>query len=99
MKRSNCVVALTMVSGLALAGCSSSGSGAKNTQPAATAAGTTGTVASAPADSTAAATTSAAAASTPAVATGKGACRYLTTEQASALAQSKLKPGVAKSLP
>jgi hypothetical protein len=98
MKRTNCVV-LTLAAGLAMTGCSSSGSGAKNTRPATTAAGTTAAAGSASAASTAAATTSAAAASTAAVATGKGACKYVTTAQASALAQSKVKPGVSKSIP
>lgn len=69
----------------------SSGCGGSGQSSTATTAASTGTPSTAP-------VTSIAATPVPAAAGGSGACRYVTTTQASALAASPVKPGVARSL-
>ena len=67
------------------------GGGESSAATTATTAASAGTASTAP-------VTSAAAAPTPAAASGSGACRYITTAQASGLANSPVKPGVNRSL-
>ncbi|MDT4914024.1 MAG: hypothetical protein QOC66_3152 [Pseudonocardiales bacterium] len=100
MTRHNTARALALASGLVvvLAGCSSNGSGGDKTPTSTTAVSSP----SVPATSAAPAGTTAApsqpTSSKPPAATGSGACKYVTTAQATALAKSPVKAGVSRKL-
>lgn len=85
------VLTVAVVLGGVLAGCTSSGS--PDTEPTASTSqappSTTAVTSSTPAETSS---------STPAP-VGEGACKYVTTEQAAALAHAAVKPGVSRSLP
>lgn len=103
MKTINSVLFATLAAGVAvaLAGCGSSGSGGKKTQANSAGGGSSTAAASRAAGSTVAATTAASsppASSKPAALPGSGACKYVTTAQAAALAGSPVKPGVSSQI-
>jgi hypothetical protein len=83
------VLAAVAATGM-LAGCSSSGSPTAATSQPASSAATSAAATSAPPSSTAPSTSTAI--------PGTGACKYVTTDQASALAGSPVKAGVSRSL-
>jgi hypothetical protein len=99
MKPIKPVLFATLAAGLAaaLAACGSSGSGAKKPPANSAARSSSAAPASTASGSAAAATTapSSPTSSKPAAALGSGACKYVTTAQAAALAGSAVKPGVA----
>jgi hypothetical protein len=93
MRQNTNVLAILGAAGVAvlLAGGCSSSSGSSGDQ-------NTGSTPAAPTSSSAAVSSSAASSSAVPLPTGAGACKYVSTAQAAALAKSSVKPGVSRSI-